>query len=45
MEKEKPTPSMDDKHIPSPPIRTNEQYEKDKAAGIQPIGKPVDKKG
>ena len=39
------TPSMDDKHIPSPPTRTTEQYEKDKEDGRQPVGRPVDKKG
>lgn len=37
------TPSMDDKATPSPPVRTTEQYEKDKAAGIQRGGKPVEK--
>lgn len=38
------TPSMDDKQIPSPPVRTTEQYEKDKAAGINrvPEKPPVD---
>ncbi len=40
-----PTPSMDDKHIPSPPTRTTEQYEADKESGVQPVGFPVDKKG
>lgn len=30
-----------DKH--EPPIRTSEQYERDKAAGIQRIGHSVDK--
>jgi hypothetical protein len=39
------TPSMDDKHIPSPPTRTVEQYEADKERGINPVGKPTDKKG
>lgn len=38
---DKPTPSMDDKHVPSPPVRTSEQYEADKKAGIQRIGHPT----
>lgn len=41
----KPTPSMDDKNIPSPPTRTTDQYEADKLAGVQPVGDPTDKKG
>lgn len=28
-----------------PPIRTTEQYHVDKAAGIERVGKPIDKKG
>jgi hypothetical protein len=40
-----PAPSMDDKDLPSPPLRTTEEYERDMAAGIVvPIGrvyKPV----
>lgn len=36
-----PTPSMDDKSIPSPPVRTTEQYDADKQAGIQRVGKPT----
>lgn len=36
------TPSMDDKTIPSPPVRTTEQYEADCKAGIQRVGKPTD---
>lgn len=39
------TPSMDDKDTPSPPTRTNDQYEADKEKGIQPVGNPTDKKG
>lgn len=31
---EEQTPSMDEKDIPSPPLRTTEEYEADKAAGI-----------
>lgn len=42
---DKPTPSMDDKDTPSPPVRTTEQYLADCAAGIQRVGKPTDKKG
>lgn len=42
---DKPTPSMDDKATPSPPVRTTEQYLADCAAGIQRVGKPVDRKG
>jgi hypothetical protein len=38
----RPTPSMDDKHIPSPPIRTTDEYEADKEAGIQRVGRPID---
>lgn len=38
------TPSMDDKKTPSPPTRTNEQYEADKERGVQPVGQPKDKK-
>ncbi len=34
MEEKPRTPSMDEKHIPSPPGRTVEQYEADKAKGI-----------
>jgi hypothetical protein len=34
----KPTPSMDDKTIPSPPVRTNDQYTADKAAGVERVG-------
>lgn len=37
------TPSMYDKHIPSPPRRTVEQYEADKAAGIHPWGRSYDR--
>jgi hypothetical protein len=44
-DEEKQTPSMDDKDIPSPPTRSNEQYQADKEKGVQPVGKPVDKKG
>ncbi len=40
-----PTPSMDDKNIPSPPTRTVDEYHADCALGIQRIGKPTDKKG
>jgi hypothetical protein len=40
----KPTPSMDDKSIPSPPTRTVAEYEADKARGVQPVGRPVDAK-
>lgn len=40
-----PTPSMDDKDIPSPPTRSTEQYEMDKLMGIQPVGHPADNKG
>lgn len=40
-----PTPSMDNKDVPSPPIRTTEEYRADQDAGIQRIGKPVDKSG
>lgn len=40
-----PTPSMDDKHIPSPPVRTVEEYHADCQLGITRIGKPQDKKG
>jgi hypothetical protein len=36
-------PSMDEKHIPSPPTRTVEEYEADKAAGIFRGGKPYDR--
>lgn len=36
-------PSMDDKDTPSPPRRSHEQYEADKAAGINPFGKPYDR--
>lgn len=39
----KPTPSMDDKNIPSPPVRTTEQYEADCAKGSQRVGKPQDR--
>jgi hypothetical protein len=39
-----PTPSMDDKSIPSPPTRTVEQYEADKERGVQPVGNPKDGK-
>lgn len=46
MTKEKPrTPHMDDKHIPSPPTRTVEQYEEDKKKGINPVGQVIDKLG
>ncbi|MER8619188.1 hypothetical protein NKG99_20515 [Mesorhizobium sp. M1409] len=38
------TPSMDDKDTPSPPVRTTEKYERDKAAGIERIGSPGDRK-
>lgn len=38
-----PTPSMDDKDTPSPPVRTTEQYDADAKAGVQRIGKPRDK--
>lgn len=41
-EKVDKTPSMDDKDTPSPPIRTNEEYEADKRAGIERVGKPSD---
>ena len=37
------TPSMDDKDTPSPPLRTTEQYEADKAAGIVRGGQPLEK--
>ncbi len=37
---EAPTPSMDDKATPSPPVRTNEQYDADKKAGVERIGQP-----
>lgn len=41
-----PTPSMDDKKTPSPPIRTTEEYDADKAVGIlnskRPHSMPVD---
>ena len=37
-------PSMDDKDTPSPPIRTTNQYEADREAGINPIGYPESKK-
>lgn len=40
----KPTPSMDDKHIPSPPVRVVEDYLADCRLGIQRIGKPKDNK-
>jgi len=33
-----------DKSIPSPPMRTTEQYEKDKEDGKQRVGRPTDKK-
>lgn len=39
------TPSMDDKDTPSPPVRTTEQYHRDTEAGVQRVGKPVDRKG
>jgi hypothetical protein len=39
------TPSMDDKDVPSPPVRTTDQYEVDCAAGITRVGKPLDAKG
>ncbi|GAA2887757.1 hypothetical protein GGQ99_004739 [Aminobacter niigataensis] len=39
------TPSMDDKHIPSPPVRTTEKYDADKKTGIERVGKPRDNKG
>ena len=42
---DQPTPSMDDKDRPSPPIRTTEEYEADCAAGIQRVGTLVDRKG
>lgn len=36
-------PSMDDKSIKVPPVRTNEQYHADQAAGIQRSdGRPID---
>jgi hypothetical protein len=35
------TPSMDDKDTPSPPSRTTEEYERDKAAGIVRGGHPL----
>lgn len=37
------TPSMDEKDTPSPPCRTIEQYNADKAAGINPYGKAYDR--
>jgi hypothetical protein len=37
------TPSMGDKAIVAPPVRTTEQYEADCKAGIQRIGRPVEK--
>jgi hypothetical protein len=40
-----PTPSMDDKATPSPPVRTTEQYDADCKAGVQRVGKPKDNKG
>lgn len=39
----KGVPSMDDKDTPSPPTRTQAQYDADKAAGINPYGKPYDR--
>lgn len=36
-------PSMDQKDTPSPPTRTQAQYDADKAAGIHPYGKPYDR--
>jgi hypothetical protein len=45
MSNAEPTPSMDDKSIPSPPARSHEQYLADKEAGVQPVGKPKDKNG
>lgn len=42
MNDETKTPSMDQKHIPSPPIQTTEEYEKNKALGIIRTGKPTD---
>ena len=35
------TPSMDAKDVPSPPLRTTEEYERDKAAGIVRGGYPL----
>jgi hypothetical protein len=40
-----PTPSMDDKDTPSPPVRTTEQWHADQAAGIQRIGRPTYRNG
>jgi hypothetical protein len=40
MTDDKPTPSMDDKDIPSPPVRTNEQYIRDSNNGVQRVGQP-----
>ncbi|WP_181171331.1 hypothetical protein [Mesorhizobium sp. B2-5-9] len=39
------TPSMDDKSIPSPPVRTAEQYDADRRVGKQRVGNPKDNKG
>lgn len=35
---------MDDKHIPSPPIQTTNEYERNKELGILRIGRHVDDK-
>ena len=40
---DQPTPSLDDKHVPSPPIRTGDEYRADQQAGIQRIGNPIER--
>lgn len=40
----RPTPSMDNKGTPSPPVMTTELYERCKAAGVIRGGKPQDSK-
>lgn len=37
-----PTPSMDNKDIPSPPTRDHAKYQADKETGINPVGHPRD---
>ena len=38
---DQPTPSLDDKDKPSPPIRTSEEYHRDCENGFQRIGHAV----
>lgn len=38
---DQPTPSMDNKDTPSPPIRTVEEWHQDEANGFQRVGRAV----